>query len=169
MRDESVQHPLRTVVELLERHGVEYIVIGGQAEALMGSPRATYDVDLCYRRTPENIARLASALAEFGVSFRGAPAGLPFRPDARTIEAGLNFTFETPAGAVDFLGKVEPIGAYEQLAERAEEYQAWNHRIRSISLDDLIRVKRHIARPRDTDSLFQLMAIKRVRETGTGS
>ena len=34
---------------------------GPQAEALMGSPRVTYDVDLCYRRTPENLERLARA------------------------------------------------------------------------------------------------------------
>jgi len=36
---------------LLADAGVEFMVIGGQAEALMGSARVTYDVDLCYRRT----------------------------------------------------------------------------------------------------------------------
>jgi hypothetical protein len=37
-------------------------------------------------------------------------------------------------------------------------------RLRTISLDDLIRVKRHIDRGKDSESLFQLLAIKRVRE-----
>jgi hypothetical protein len=90
--------PIQPVAELLARHGVEYVIIGGQAETLMGSPRVTYDTDLCYRRTPENIKRLAAALSELGVELRGAPPGLPFKPDAATLTAGLNFTFRTPLG-----------------------------------------------------------------------
>jgi hypothetical protein len=38
---------LRPFVELFRRHEVEFLVIGGQAESLMGSPRPTYDSDLC--------------------------------------------------------------------------------------------------------------------------
>jgi hypothetical protein len=28
-------------------HGVEFIVIGGQAQSIRGSPRATFDVEVC--------------------------------------------------------------------------------------------------------------------------
>lgn len=38
--------------------------------------------------------------------------------------------------------------------------------VRTISLADLIRVKEHIRRPKDRDSLFQLHAIKQIRESG---
>jgi predicted nucleotidyltransferase len=167
MPDESV-HPLHRVAEVLLRHGVEFVVVGGQAEALMGSPRVTYDTDLCYRRTEANIQRLASALQELNISLRGAPAGLPFRPDAQTLEAGLNFTFQSTAGPLDLLGEVEPVGGYDTVASRAETYDVWGMRLRTISLDDLIRVKRHIARGKDSESLFQLLAIKRVREEMRG-
>ncbi len=44
---------LRKIAEVMLHHGVEFIVIGGQAETLMGSPRVTLDVDLCYRRSPQ--------------------------------------------------------------------------------------------------------------------
>ena len=37
--------PLERFCTLLSDAGVEFMVIGGQAEALMGSPRVTYDVD----------------------------------------------------------------------------------------------------------------------------
>ncbi|MBX3377760.1 MAG: hypothetical protein KF678_12245 [Phycisphaeraceae bacterium] len=77
MHDES-SHPLRRIVELLQRHGVEFLIIGGQAENLMGSPRVTYDMDICYRRTPENIRRLARAMGELEVRLRDAPLDLPF-------------------------------------------------------------------------------------------
>jgi hypothetical protein len=36
--------------------------------------------------------------------------------------------------------------------------------LKVIALDDLIRVKEHIARKKDSESLFQLRAIKRLRE-----
>ncbi len=50
--DESTEKPnLLRIAEHLERHGVEFMVIGGQAAALLGSPLPTFDVDLCYRRT----------------------------------------------------------------------------------------------------------------------
>ena len=161
---DQADHPLKTAVELLQRHGVEFVVIGGQAELMMGSPRITYDVDFCYRRTPESIRRLADALNEIDVKLRGVPVEVPFKADARTIEAGLNFTFESKIGPIDLLGEVEPIGGYEQVMERAEWYEVWGRRFPTISLDDLLRVKQHIARPRDADSIYQLKCIKRARE-----
>lgn len=155
---------LEQFADVLVRHGVEFLVIGGQAEALMGSPRVTFDVDVCYRRTPQNLERLAAALREIGVTLRGAPKDLPFKVDARTLANGSNFTFDTPIGALDVLGHVEPLGDYEVLAAHAESYPAEEYVLRTISLEDLIRVKRHIAREKDSGSLFQLLAIKRVRE-----
>jgi hypothetical protein len=36
--------------------------------------------------------------------------------------------------------------------------------VRVIGLDDLIRIKRHLSRPKDRESLLHLEAIKRLRE-----
>ena len=149
---------------LLQAHGVEFIVIGGQAETLYGSPRVTSDVDLCYRRTPENLKRLAEALRELKPTLRGAPADLPFRVDAQSLELGSNFTFSTRAGDLDLLGFVEPLGRFEELDRRAVIADLGSMRVRIIDLDDLIRIKQHIGRTKDLDSLVQLLAIKRVRD-----
>lgn len=51
---------------------VEFILIGGIAAVAHGSPRATQDIDLVYRRTPENIRRLVSALSPLEPYLRGA-------------------------------------------------------------------------------------------------
>jgi hypothetical protein len=83
MAEEQESSPLQTIAERLDAHGVEFIVIGGQAETLFGSPRITYDIDLCYRRTNQNLERLAVALRELNPSLRGAPPDLPFQLDAR--------------------------------------------------------------------------------------
>jgi predicted nucleotidyltransferase len=163
MAEGTAKSPLQQIVELFERHGVEFMVIGGQAEALFGSPRITYDVDLCYRRDAENLQRLAAALQELTVTLRGAPPDLPFRIDARALALGSNFTFNTPLGPLDLLAWVEPHGNYESLVKRAERYPLGQTYVRTISLDDLIRVKEHIRRPKDRESLLQLKAIKQVR------
>src|SRR5688572_9747797 len=135
MPSASSNHPLCRIAAILNRHAVEYLVIGGQAEALMGSPRVTVDVDVCYRRTPENLERLAAALQDLGVSLRGAPEGIPFRPDTRTLHSGLNFTFNSSFGPVDFLGEVEPLGDFDSVATHAEIYELWGMRFRTIGLD----------------------------------
>ena len=154
---------LERIAEVLLRHGVEFIVIGGQAEYLFGSPRVTYDVDLCYRRTAENMEHLAAALRELNVTLRGAPPGLPFQVDARTLALGGNFTFSTPAGALDLIAYVDPVGGFEQLAVNQETVSIGDREYRVIALDDLIAVKKHIRRAKDRESLIQLLAIKQLR------
>ncbi len=168
MAESTEKSDLRKVAEVLARHGVEFIVIGGQAEILFGSPRITYDVDLCYRRTPANLERLASALRELKPTLRGAPPDLPVILDVRALALGNNYTFETPMGKLDLLGYVEPIGGFEDLLKKAEAYHLGDLSVQVIDLDDLIRIKEHIGRSKDRDSLFQLYAIKRIRgEQGT--
>lgn len=150
---------------MLAGHGVEFIVVGGQAEALMGSARVTYDVDLCYRRTPQNLERLATALGTLDLTLRGAPPELKFRLDAQALALGQNYTFEVDGEyPLDFLGYLEPIGTYEDLLPHAETVVIDGRPTLVIGLDDLIRVKRYINRPKDRESLLQLEAIKRLRE-----
>src|SRR5436189_5682930 len=108
MPEESRTSALERIAEILERHGVEFIVIGGQAEWVMGSPRITYDVDVCYRRSKENLERLANALKELKPTLRRAPPDLPFIIDARSLALGNNFTFDTSIIKLDILGWVEP-------------------------------------------------------------
>ena len=96
--DDTSKPTLIQIAEHLGHHGVEFLVIGGQAAALFGSPIPTYDVDLCYRRTSENLDRLANALSELHPTLRNAPADLPFRIDAESLALGSNFTFNTALG-----------------------------------------------------------------------
>lgn len=52
--------------QLLNAHGVEYLVVGGYALAAHGHPRYTGDLDVWYRSDPANLARLESVLKAFG-------------------------------------------------------------------------------------------------------
>ena len=63
------------------------MLVGG---FLHGSARVTFDVDVVYSRTPENIERLAAGLAPHKPYLREGPPRMPFTWDARTIRSGLN-------------------------------------------------------------------------------
>src|ERR1035437_7168737 len=55
------------ILEVLERHQVFYVVIGGLAAELRGTPYVTRDVDVTPARTRENFTKLAAALARLFV------------------------------------------------------------------------------------------------------
>jgi hypothetical protein len=64
------------LLRLLYQAGIEYIVVGGAAATAHGSARLTRDLDIVYRRTPDNIERIVHALAPLKPYPRGAPAFL---------------------------------------------------------------------------------------------
>src|SRR2546428_369077 len=85
------------VLAALERHGVRYVVIGGLAATLHGSPIMTTDADICPARERDDLERLARALVELRARIRtpGVPEGLAFACDATflsRIEVVLNLT-----------------------------------------------------------------------------
>lgn len=52
------------LIELLEKHGAEYVLVGGYALSFNGLPRQTGDVDILVPTTPENNRRWIAALSE---------------------------------------------------------------------------------------------------------
>ncbi len=150
----------RRLIEALVNGGVEFIVIGGVAATLRGSARATLDLDVVYRRTPDNIGRLTGTLAPLDPYLRGAPAGLPFTFDEATVTRGLNFTLDTTLGALDLLGEVTGGGAYESLLASTDVVEIFGHACRAVTLEALIRLKRAAGRPKDHEVLAELELLR---------
>jgi hypothetical protein len=137
---------LRSLIE----HDVDFVVIGGLAGMARGSSYPSYDLDLAYARDRANLERLAATLRELGATLRGAPAGLPFQLDAKTLAEGANFTFDTRFGPLDILG--DPTGAppYERLrAGAGERVLIEGEPVAVASLDHLIAMKEAAGRPKD--------------------
>jgi hypothetical protein len=158
--------PLRAL-GTLNRHGVRYVLIGGFAGKLHGSPALTVDIDVCYARDAENLERLAAALRELDASLRGAEEGLPFRLDARTLRNGDSFTFITDAGDLDILGTPAGTDGYERLARTAVRMDLDGVLVDVASLDDLIVMKRASGRARDRAHLEILGALRDEIDRGT--
>jgi Nucleotidyl transferase of unknown function (DUF2204) len=85
---------IESILTRLAQAGVDFVVIGGVAGLAHGSARVTFDVDICYKRTPENIRRFCDTPAPLHPRLRGAPEGLPFCLDPETVKAGLNSLLE---------------------------------------------------------------------------
>jgi hypothetical protein len=144
---------------LLAGSGIEFIMIGGAAATAHGSARLTQDLDIVYRRSPDNIARLAACLAPHRPYLREAPSGLPFRLDAETIQRGLNFTLMTDLGALDLFGEITGGGRYEDLQHDTVELALFGVTCRCLGLKRLIEVKRASGRPRDLEAIAELEAL----------
>jgi predicted nucleotidyltransferase len=149
----------RKLLQALASAQVEFILIGGLAANLRGSARVTLDVDVVYARNRENIRRLVEVLRPHAPYLRGAPPGLPFSWDERTVRMGLNFTLVTTLGDIDVLGEVAGGGNYEQLLPHSSELEAFGIKIRCVTLERLIQLKRAAGRSKDWESLAELEAL----------
>ena len=138
---------------------IRFVLIGGFAGTILGSPRTTVDLDIVYARDEENLARLASALESLRPRLRGAPPGLPFVLDAATLARGLNFTLTTSLGDLDLLGDVTGGGGYEDLAPHTHLIRVFDTEVAVVTLPQLIRLKRAAGRPKDLAALAELEAL----------
>lgn len=148
----------------LKQHDVEFIVIGGIAGRLWGSPTVTNDLDICYRRSVENLERLAAALRSLHARLRGVEEHVPFQLDGTSLANGDSFTFVTDAGNLDVLGTPSGTTGYDELVRTAEDVDLESLTVRVCNLEDLRRMKRAAGRPKDLIELEVLTAVSEERD-----
>lgn len=153
------------ILSALCAHGVAFVVIGGIARVLHGSAQATGDSDVLVARDEENLIKLAAALGDLDARLMAGRDLLDFGPDLDRLRMGLNFSWMTTGGQVDTFGEVEDGFRYQDVVKDAVEVvTAAGNRIRVASIDQLLRMKRLLRRPkdvRDVEELEQLKALSR--------
>lgn len=159
--------PLAALGALLG-HDVRFVVIGGFAAQVRGSPSATFHLDVCHARDRDNLEAMAAALRAMSARPRGTDRPVPFRVDAQALLRGDSFTFETSFGDLDILGTPPGTDGYADLMLTASVEDLGPVRVPVASLEDLIRMKRAAGRPKDRVELEILGAlreeIERLRE-----
>lgn len=158
---ESEGHPLdlARLLEVLARHGVDYVVIGGVATQAHGHRRTTMDLDLTPGPEPENLRRLAAALEELEAQPRDAAlAGgeIPANDPERLLVAAIVPPLLTRHGQVHVLKEPKGARAFEHLRAAALMVEFEGIEVAIASLDDLIRMKRAAGRPSDLDDIAAL-------------
>ena len=62
----EIQPDFKELLVLLNKHAVDYLIVGGYALAFHGVPRFTGDIDIFVCPHSQNAARILDALGEFG-------------------------------------------------------------------------------------------------------
>lgn len=151
------------VLEVLHRHGVEYVLIGGLAAVAHGSPLPTTDVDVTPDRDPENLDRLAGALRELQARIRTSdPDGVVFPIDGGFLAAQprmLNLT--TSAGDVDLTFRPAGFeGGFDDLVAESEPVELVEGvSTRVANLRAIIHSKETADREKDRRALPYLWAL----------
>jgi hypothetical protein len=150
------------LLQLLDRHRVRYVVVGGLAATVHGATRVTFDIDLVPEWTDDNLERLATALRE-------AKAHLvaPETPTPSSFPIGdLDVIIGTPTATRGVLAR------YDALQSRAIERKAFGVTILIAALDDVIESKEALSRESDLVALPELHRLRarasRVGATGEG-
>jgi hypothetical protein len=158
------------ILRQLNGAGVEYVLIGGFAVVIHGYERLTGDVDVCYARSRENVARLVEVLRSLHAWPREWPAGVPFVLDEQTILNGDTFTFTTDAGDLDLVGTPDGSTGYADLMPGSESYELADALlVQVVGLDDLIRLKRASGKNahRTQKDLHDAVVLEEIRDRGT--
>jgi hypothetical protein len=153
----------RRLITALAQADVDFIVIGGYAAVLHGSPRITQDLDITYSTEPANLAALGGVLTALNARLYGIEEPVPFVPEARTLaQVGL-LTLDTDAGKLDLLARPPGARSYSKLVDAAQVYEIDGIVVRIAGIRDLIAMKETAARPRDLADIAELEAIERLR------
>jgi predicted nucleotidyltransferase len=151
------------ILGLLVARGVDFVLIGGYAAVLHGSPRVTQDLDLCYASDPANLKALAKVLAELNAKPAGSEADLPFVPDERTLSQARLLTLDTDAGRLDLIANPAGAPGYERLRANAATYEVGGFLVRVAEIDDLLLMKAAAGRQKDLADISELESIRRLR------
>jgi hypothetical protein len=156
------------ILASLQAHDVRFVLIGGVAASVQGSPLITEDFDITPDAAPDNLDAIAATLVDLEAKLRTPQGPVEFPIDPKMLAAGSGWTLSTDAGAFDLV--FEPAGTrgYADLRKTAVEYDLGVAKpVLVASLIDLIRMKEAAHRPKDIaalPALRQTLEVVRERE-----
>lgn len=157
---------LSALLRRISDSGLDFVIVGGFAAVTHGSSYVTRDVDLCLVLTPENVASLRTALAEWNPRHRMTPNRLSFLTHPGEKEPVQNLYLQTDMGVVDILSSVLGVGDFARLKQRATMIEVDGHRYSVMSIEDLITAKEALGREKDLLTAKELRAIAAKKPQG---
>lgn len=141
-------------IRLLEKHEVDYVIVGGEAVIFHGYPRLTGDIDFFYDRTEPNTSRLFQSLSEFWAG------NIPeVEEAAELMEEGVVIQFGRPPYRIDLLNRIDGVDFPEawlgretvQIARAGAPVAA-----HYLGKEALLKNKKASGRPKDLDDIQNL-------------
>ena len=156
------------ICRVLNEEEVDYVVIGGFASVVLGSPLPTEDIDVLPDRSMDNLVKLSQALRRMNAMIRTEDEAVPARLDAEfSANMPLTLNLVTDFGIVDLT--FEPAGPNRGYADwnadASTEEIAAGLVVRVAALDDIIESKRAANRAKDHRALPYLESLREIRQT----
>ncbi len=144
----EVQPDFRDLLELFNKHQVEFLLVGGYALAFHGAPRYTGDMDIFVQLSPQNATRIMAALKEFGFGSVGLTAE-DFQKENMVIQLGV------PPVRVDIVTSLTGISWEDAYSDRVEGKYG-DVSVFYIGRDQFIANKKAMGRKKDLADLEAL-------------
>lgn len=139
----------------LNKNKVKYLIIGGMAAIIYGSPRLTKDLDIFIESTIDNAQKLLIALKEIGFATAELTTAIKIMENEVTIfKDYIRLDVLTKVKGIEF-SKVWP----KRLSRRIDGVKVY-----LINIDDLILSKKSVARQIDLEDVKALRKIKVLEE-----
>lgn len=155
---------IRGLLQELIAQEVDFLIIGGVAVGYHGHVRATKDVDVVPAPDPANLERLTRVLVQLEAKVEGADDfdsnELPDPLDPAVLGEGGNWVLATRLGRLDIMQWIGDEALWERLSPAAIEDEIGGLRIKMVSYDDLVALKRLAGRPEDLADLQRLAEVR---------
>jgi hypothetical protein len=130
------------MLQILQEHNVDHIIVGAYALAAQGYPRCTLDIDIWVNPTPENSSKVYKAIAQFGAPLHDININT-FK------DKGIVFQIGVAPRRIDFLTEISGDIEFEDAKIRSIRVEMEGVFLNILSIEDLIKNKNSTGRPKD--------------------
>ena len=149
-RLENLNDDFRDLLILFSDSGVEFVVVGAFALAFHGAPRASGDIDVFVRASPQNAPRVFEALNRFGAPLDAHGVQLDeFAQPGAVYQIGL------PPRRIDVLTEISGVTFDEAWSSRVETEVA-GRLVHVIGREAFLKNKTAAGRPKDLADVARL-------------
>ena len=135
-------------VALLNKHAVEYMVVGGYALAFHGKPRHTGDLDIWINISDQNAEKLLIVIKEFGLASLGLEK-------ADFLNSGYITQIGYPPLRIDILNNIDGL-EFKEAIKNKESIDVDGLLINYIGLHDFITNKKASGRSQDLTDIKEI-------------
>jgi hypothetical protein len=140
----------RDFIDALNKHEVEYLLVGGYAVILHGYRRSTGDMDVWVNVTAQNHKKLIKAYLAFGLPTTDISGENFLKNDDMDV-----FSYGTPPVCIEVLKKVKGCD-FNEAYKISKLYSEGGLQIRFVHINTLIEAKTASGRYKDLDDIEKL-------------
>ena len=163
--EKNLTDEILQVCQILNKSGVQYLIVGGTAVAYhgyfrwsqnsAGNPSEKFNLDIWYNPTYENYFKLLNILAELGQDVK------EFFEEQSPNPLKSYFKFELNKFTIDFLPKLKGSTKFKKAYEKKEITTIKGVEMHFIGFDELLKDKAANSRPKDLTDIKQIKSIKK--------